>query len=75
MIEPLLEDLFLYIKTPEIQTTIEKHVLRPIISKILSILYPYLLGILLLWAIMFTCLVLILFILIRGSLGDIIKHE
>ena len=43
------------------------------ISRILTILYPYLFGIMLLWLMMFVCLALILLILVRGSLVDILR--
>jgi hypothetical protein len=72
-LEPLIQDILEKVKSPDIQSSIEVHVLRPMISRILSILYPYLCGIMLLWLMMFLCLALILLILIRGSLVDVLS--
>lgn len=66
--ESLLEDVLTHLKKPEIQSTLEVHIVRPVISSVLNLLYPYLLGVMLLWFIMFICVALILLILIRGSL-------
>ena len=67
MFESILDDL----RSPDIQSAIEVHILRPVISSVLNILYPYLLGVMLLWLIMFVCVALILLILVRGSLMGI----
>jgi hypothetical protein len=64
----LLTDILEQIKSPEAQKLLEIHILRPVISTILHILYPYLLGVMLLWIIMFLCVAMILLILVRGSL-------
>ena len=72
-LDPLIQDILEKVKSPDVQSSIEVHVLRPIISRILSILYPYLFGIMLLWLMMFLCLALILLILIRGSLVDVLS--
>jgi len=72
-LDPLIQDILEKIKSPDIQASIELHVLRPMISRILSILYPYLFGIMLLWLMMFVCLALILLILVRGSLVDVLS--
>jgi hypothetical protein len=66
--DALLKDVLEQIKTPEAQSAIETYVVRPVISTVLNILYPYLLGVMLLWVIMFVCVALILLILVRGSL-------
>lgn len=66
--EPLFSDILEQLKAPEIQKLLEIHVLRPIIATILHIIYPYLLGIMVLWIIMFICVAMILLILVRGSL-------
>lgn len=65
---PLIADILEHLKSPEIQKALEIHVLRPIISTVLNIVYPYLLGVMVLWIIMFVCVAMILLILIRGSL-------
>jgi hypothetical protein len=66
--DALLKDVLEQLKTPEMQSAIETHIVRPVISTVLSMLYPYLLGVMLLWVIMFICVALILLILVRGSL-------
>lgn len=72
-LDPLIQDILEKVKSPDIQSSIEAHMLRPMISRILSILYPYLFGIMLLWLMMFLCLALILLILVRGSLVDVLS--
>ena len=71
-LDPLIQDLMEKLKSPDVQSSLETQVLRPMISRILNILYPYIFGIMLLWLMMFVCLALILLILVRGSLADII---
>lgn len=68
LFESLLNDILDQLKTPEIRLAMETTIIRPVISSVLNILYPYLLGIMLLWVIMFVCVALILLILVRGSL-------
>jgi hypothetical protein len=58
----LLTDVLEHLKTPEAAAALEMYIVRPI----LKILYPYILGIMFLWVIMFVCVVLILLILVRG---------
>ncbi len=72
MFESLLTDAVEQLKTPEVQTFLEVQILRPVISTVLSILYPYLLGVMVLWIIMFICVALILLILVRGSLVGVL---
>lgn len=71
LLDSLLKDVLDELKTPEVQSSLEVHIIRPVISSVLHILYPYLLGVMLLWIIMFVCVALILLILVRGSLMDI----
>lgn len=72
MFESLLTDAVEQLKTPEVQTFLKVHILSPVISTVMSILYPYLLGVMLLWIIMFICVALILLILVRGSLVGVL---
>jgi hypothetical protein len=72
-LDPLIQDIVEKLKSPDLQATLESEVLRPLISRILNILYPYLFGVMLLWLMMFVCLALILLILVRGSLVDILR--
>jgi len=72
-LDPLIQDVLEKLRSPDIQASLEDQVLRPMISRILSILYPYLFGVMLLWLMMFVCLALILLILVRGSIADILS--
>jgi hypothetical protein len=72
-LDPLIQDVLEKLRSPDVQASLEDQVLRPMISRILSILYPYLFGVMLLWLMMFVCLAMILLILVRGSLADIIS--
>jgi len=72
-LDPLIQDVIEKLKAPEVQASIESQFLRPMISRVLNILYPYLFGVMLLWLMMFVCLALILLILVRGSLVDILN--
>jgi hypothetical protein len=62
--DALLADAAEQVQRPEIQNAI----LRPLLVSIFNVLYPYLLGAMLLWGIMFVCVALILLILVRGTL-------
>ena len=64
----LITDILEQLKTPEAQTLLEVHIVKPVITTVLNIVYPYLLGAMLLWVIMFVCVALILLILVRGVL-------
>ena len=68
VLKMLWEDALTRIKTPEAKAILEDQFLKPIIASVMELVYPYLLGILLLWIIMFVCVALILLILVRGSL-------
>ena len=72
-LDPLIQDIIEKLKSPDLQASLETDVLRPIISRILNILYPSLFGVMLLWLMMFVCLAMILLILVRGSLVDILR--
>ena len=72
-LDPLIQDVLEKLRSPDVQASLEDQVLRPMISRILSILYPYLFGVMLLWLMMFICLALILLILVRGSLADVLS--
>jgi len=68
----LLQDILDEVRSPLVQKGIEVHVLSPILQRIFHIVYPYILGIVLLWIVMFLCLALILLILVRSSVADIL---
>jgi hypothetical protein len=71
LLDGLVQDALTRLKSPEVRTTLEQTILRPIISTVLDMLYPYLLGVMLLWVIMFVCVALILLILVRGTLAGV----
>ena len=64
LLDALLADAAEQVQRPEVQNAI----LRPLLVSIFNVMYPYLLGAMLLWGIMFVCVALILHILVRGTL-------
>jgi uncharacterized membrane protein len=68
LVEALLTNVLEQLKGPDAQKMIETAIVRPVILTVLNVVYPYLLGIMALWIIMFVCVALILLILVRGSL-------
>lgn len=68
LVQALFTNVLEQLKTPDAQRMIESSIVRPIILTVLNMVYPYLLGIMALWIIMFICVALILLILVRGSL-------
>jgi hypothetical protein len=70
---PIIQDILDTLKSTELQTTVEVEILRPLLARILHILYPYIFGVMVVWIMMFLCLALILLILVRGSLVDILR--
>lgn len=71
MLDSLLRDALERLKSPEVRSTLEQTIVRPVISTVLDMVYPYLLGVMLLWVIMFVCVALILLILVRGTLAGV----
>jgi len=70
-LDPLFHDILERMKSPDVQSSLEVNILRPVMMRILNMLYPYIFGVMLLWIMMFICLALILIILIRGSIVDL----
>lgn len=64
LFDALLADAVEQFQRPEVREA----VLRPLFVSILNVVYPYLLGAMVLWVIMFVCVALILLILVRGTL-------
>lgn len=64
----LFMDVLDHLKTPEAQKLLEASIVRPVILTVLNMVYPYLLGVMALWVIMFICVALILLFLVRGTL-------
>ena len=69
----LFQDILDEIQSPLVQKGIEVHILTPILQRIFHIVYPYVIGIVLLWIVMFICLALILLVLVRSSVADILR--
>jgi len=70
-LDPLVKDMLEQFQSPTVQEPLEQYVLRPLLQRILHLLYPYLFGVMLLWIMMFLCLALILLVLVRGSVLDV----
>jgi hypothetical protein len=68
--EPILQDFLSIVAKPETQKFIESNVLQPVLRRIFQDLYPYILGVMTLWVVMFLCVALILILLVRGSILD-----
>ncbi len=68
LIHALFTNVLEQLKSPDAQRMIQTSIVRPVILTVLNMIYPYLLGIMALWIIMFICVALILLILVRGSL-------
>ena len=64
----IFRDVLEFSGKPETHSYIEDHVIKPILVRIFKQLYPYLMGILVLWLLMFVCLTIILVMVLRGSL-------
>jgi hypothetical protein len=54
-----------FLISAEVQTFLENNILKPLLDKVFSYLYPYLLGIMSLWIIMFLCTIMILVLLLK----------
>ena len=54
-----------FLGSPDVQQFFEQSVIRPLLDKIFQYIYPYLLGIMLLWGVMFICIVLVLVLILR----------
>jgi hypothetical protein len=63
-----LADPVAFFSSSEFQLFFEIHVLKPILARVVSYLYPYLLAFTCLWVIMFLCMVIILIVLLRARI-------
>jgi len=61
----------------DVQTFLEHSILKPLLDKVFQYMYPYLLGVMSLWIIMFLCTIMVLVILLSGipKLGIQNVHE
>jgi hypothetical protein len=66
LVESFITDAMNRVNTPEVQTLLQKNVFGPILSALLEFLAPYLLGIGILWALMFIGIFTILVLLLRS---------
>jgi len=66
----IFRDILEFTGRPETHSYIEDHVIKPLLVRIFKQLYPYLMGILVLWLLMFICLTVILLMVLRGSLVE-----
>ena len=57
-----------FLGSADVQQFFEQSVIRPLLDKIFQYLYPYLLGVMILWGIMFICIVMILVLILRTGL-------
>jgi len=62
------KQLFEFLGSTDVQQFFEQSVIRPLLEKIFQYLYPYLLGIMVLWGIMLICIVLVLVIILRTGI-------
>ncbi len=63
------KQVFEFLGSPDVQQFFEQSVIRPLLDKIFQYLYPYLLGVMVLWGVMFICIVLILITILRSGLS------
>ena len=62
-----IQDLLNCLAMPDTHSFIERQIIKPILNRIFLNLYPYLVGILILWILMFACLAVILLLIMRGK--------
>jgi hypothetical protein len=55
-----------FLASSDVQTFLELSILKPLLDKVFQYLYPYLLGVMSLWIIMFLCTIMVLVILLSG---------
>jgi hypothetical protein len=58
-----------FLGSADVQQFFEQSVIRPLLDKVFEYLYPYLLGVMALWGIMFICIVMILIMILRTGLS------
>ena len=66
--DKIFQDILDFSSRPETHSYIEDHIVKPLLLRIFKQLYPYCMGILILWVLMFLCLAVILLSVLRGSL-------
>lgn len=68
--EPILKDVLALAGNPETHSYIELKIIKPILQRVFQHLYPYIMGVMTLWILMFVCMAVILLVLVRGSLME-----
>jgi len=63
------KQVFEFLGSADVQQFFEQSVIRPLLDKIFQYIYPYLLGVMVLWGVMFICIVLVLVIILRTGLS------
>lgn len=58
-----------FLGSADVQQFFEQAVIRPLLDNIFQYLYPYLLGVMVLWGIMFVCIVLVLILVMKSGLS------
>ena len=68
VVESLLRDAMEKVKTPEVQRAFQENVIEPILVHILEFLYPYIVGIVGLWVLIFLGIIVLL-VRTKGTVG------
>ena len=63
------KQVFEFLGSADVQQFFEQSVIRPLLDKIFQYLYPYLFGVMILWGIMFICIVMVLILILRSGLS------
>ena len=58
-----------FLGSADVQQFFEQSVIRPLLDKVFEYLYPYLIGVMALWGIMFICIVMVLVLVLRTGLS------
>ncbi len=61
----LIQDILAQLARPETHSFLETHIIKPLLERIFRNIYPYLVGVLILWILMFACLAVILLLIMR----------
>ncbi len=62
----LVQDVMVFMSKSDTHTFLESRIIRPLLERIFRSMYPYLVGILVLWILMFACLAVILLLVLGG---------
>ena len=62
-----IQDVLNCMAKTETHSFLETRIIKPLLERIFKNLYPYLVGVLILWISMFACLAVILLLIMRGK--------